>query len=210
MMAAGNAGSDGRPAEAVTPGGGGRARKVVPGATIPARRLVAVDGRPVDLPDPERLVHLQLRRFAGCPVCDLHLRSVVRRHDDIVAAGIREVVVFHSPAEELRRYVADLPFAVLADPDKDLYVELGAESGYRAVVDPRAWPAIVRGVVRSTWAVLRRRGRAPSLVPHGGRYGLPADFLISADGVVLACRYGEHAADQWSVDEVLTLAFQDG
>jgi hypothetical protein len=181
-----------------------------PGSTFPARQLVAVDGRPVDLPDPARLVHLQLRRFAGCPVCDLHLRSVVRRHDDIVAAGIREVVVFHSPADELATYVADLPFAVLADPDKDLYVELGAESGYRSIADPRAWPAIVRGVLRSTWAVLRRRGRAPSLVPHGGRYGLPAELLVSPDGTVLACRYGEHAADQWSVDELLAAARRSG
>jgi hypothetical protein len=35
---------------------------------------------------------------------------------------------------------------------------------------------------------------------------LPADFLISRDGRVLARKYGAHAYDQWSVDELLTLA----
>jgi hypothetical protein len=35
---------------------------------------------------------------------------------------------------------------------------------------------------------------------------MPADFLIGADGAVVARKYGEHADDQWSVDELLRLA----
>jgi len=35
---------------------------------------------------------------------------------------------------------------------------------------------------------------------------LPADFLIARDGRVLACKYGTHAVDHWSVDEVVALA----
>jgi hypothetical protein len=38
------------------------------------------------------------------------------------------------------------------------------------------------------------------------RLGLPADFLVAADGHVLACKYGVHAYDQWSVDDLLQLA----
>jgi hypothetical protein len=36
--------------------------------------------------------------------------------------------------------------------------------------------------------------------------GLPADFLIGSDGRVLAAKFGRHADDQWSVDELLDLA----
>jgi hypothetical protein len=36
--------------------------------------------------------------------------------------------------------------------------------------------------------------------------GLPADFLIEPGGRVIAAKYGRHAGDQWSVDEVLALA----
>jgi hypothetical protein len=158
------------------------------------------------MPDPDRLVHLQFRRFAGCPVCNLHLRSFVRRHEEIEAAGIREVVVFHSPADELRQHTADLPFAVVADPDKRLYVEFGVESAPRALLDPRVWGPIVRAVLRSSWAILRGRERGPASRPHGGRFGLPADFLIAPDGSVLAAKYGEHAYDQWEVGELLELA----
>ena len=38
---------------------------------IPARTLTALSGAPVPVPDPDCLIHLQFRRFAGCPVCNL-------------------------------------------------------------------------------------------------------------------------------------------
>ncbi|WP_219470376.1 peroxiredoxin-like family protein [Nonomuraea rhizosphaerae] len=174
--------------------------------TVDPRELTAVSGRPVAVPDPHRLVHLQFRRFAGCPVCNLHLRSVVRRHEEIEAAGVREVVVFHSPAAELAEHVSDLPFEVIADPDKRLYAEFGVESAARSLADPRVWGTIVRAVAVSAWSLLRGRGRGPALKPHGGRFGLPGDFLIAPAGRVVAAKYGEHAYDQWSVDELLTLA----
>ena len=181
-------------------------RRVEVGSRITARELATVGGESAPLPDPDQLVHLQLRRFAGCPVCNLHLQSIARRHDEIEQAGVREVVVFHSSVDDLRPHVADLPFPVVPDPDKALYRELGVESSPRALLDPRAWPSIVRGIAASTWLILRRRGRAPSLDPEGGRFGLPADLLVAPDGRVLAVKYGVHAADQWSVDELLDLA----
>ena len=180
-------------------------RRIEAGAVILPRILHALTG-PVAIPDPTHLVHLQLRRFAGCPVCNLHLASIVRRHDEIAAAGVREVVVFHSSEADLRPYAARLPFAVIPDPDKQLYAELGAESSLRAILDPRAWPAILLGVARSLWRTLNRIERAPGLVPDGGRWGLPADFLIDRGGRVVACKYGAHADDQWSIDEILAHA----
>lgn len=168
---------------------------------IAAREWEAVLGGTVRVPDPERLVHLQFRRFAGCPVCNLHLRSVVQRHDEIAARGIAEVVVFHSSPEELRPHVADFPFAVVGDPEKRLYVEFGVEAAPRALLDPRAWGPIVRGVVRDLGPALR--GRRPLPTSAGGRLGLPADFLIAPDGSVVAEKRGDHAFDQWSVDELL-------
>jgi hypothetical protein len=32
-----------------------------------------------DRPDSHHLIHLQFRRYAGCPICNLHLRSFVER-----------------------------------------------------------------------------------------------------------------------------------
>lgn len=168
---------------------------------VPGRELLAISGERVQVPDDHLLVHLQFRRFAGCPFCNLHLHSVAERAGEIASAGIREVVVFHSTASSLLEHQeGDLPFPIIADPDKGLYREFGVESSPAAVLRPRAWPAAVRG--------LRAKRRKLSLDLHGGPFGLPADFLIAADGRVLAGTYGQHAYDQWSVDELLDLARQ--
>lgn len=179
------------------------ATRIQVGAVFAPRTLTAVDGTQQRVPAADGLTHLQLRRFAGCPVCNLHLQSIAGRHAAIEAAGVTEQVVFHSSDQELRPQVRDLPFAVFGDPQKRLYVEVGAESSVRAMADPRAWPAIVRGLVRSTALILRRRGKAPKLFPHGRRWGLPVDVLLAPSGEVLAVHHGAHADDQWSVDELL-------
>ncbi|HEY7593709.1 MAG TPA: peroxiredoxin-like family protein [Actinophytocola sp.] len=167
--------------------------------------LTNIHGETVPVPDPERLVHLQFRRFAGCPVCNLHLRSVVLRHDEIRAAAVREVVVFHSPAAELREHAADLPFDVIADPDKVLYKRYGVAASLRSLLDPRVWPTILRAVAVALPPVLRGKKPAPAARPAGGRLGLPGDFLIAPDGRTIARKLGRHAGDQWSVDELLAL-----
>ncbi|MCX0271745.1 AhpC/TSA family protein [Nocardia zapadnayensis] len=180
---------------------------MAPPDPVPARTLTTVTGATAPVPHSRDLVHLQFRRFAGCPVCNLHLRSIVTRLSDIRAGGIREVVVFHSTATELLKYTADLPLDVIADPGRALYREFGVESGGRALLDPRGWPAIARAVGTEIAATGRRGNRpAPPSHPEGGRLGLPADFLIAPDGAVLAAKYGVHVDDQWSVDELLAVA----
>ncbi|HYQ62407.1 peroxiredoxin-like family protein [Actinophytocola sp.] len=173
---------------------------------VPARQLVDVHGATVRLPDPDRLVHMQFRRFAGCPVCNLHLRSFVARHAEVQAAGVHEVVLFHTNTAALLPHVADLPFDVVADPAKDLYREFGVESSPRSLLHPKAWPWIVRAIAAGLPDVLHERRPTPPRKPEGGRLGLPADFLIAPDGRVLASHHGTHVYDQWSVDDLLNLS----
>jgi hypothetical protein len=179
--------------------------RIQTGAVLEPQNVSDIHGGRFRIPDPRLLTHLQFRRFAGCPVCDLHLHSIVGRHQEITGAGIREVVVFHSSVADLLPYAADLPFAVIADPAKRLYSAFGVERGPRALLDQGAWLPVIRGVLRSIGLVLRGKQPIPPLNPEGGSLGLPADFLIATDGRVLACKYGSHAFDQWSVDEILTL-----
>jgi peroxiredoxin len=134
--------------------------------------LLTILGEPVQIPEPERLVHLQFRRYAGCPICNMHLRSVSQRHEEILAAGIREVVVFHSSAETMLEFQGELPFAVIADPAKKLYAEFGVESSLKAVLNP---PAPLAGF-RARSVVHSVRG----VMGIGEKHlGLPADFLIA-------------------------------
>ena len=174
------------------------------GDVVSRHELVTIHGKPVHVPDPEHLVHLQFRRYAGCPVCNLHMRTVAARHDEILAAGVREVVVFYSDAETMLGFQGALPFATIADPEKKLYAEFGvATMRYTGAFKPRSWRAAARGVAN-----------APSLRGIGSKgrsyLGLPADFLIGTDGTILAASYGRYTDDHWSVDEVLALTQGEG
>ena len=174
------------------------------GDAFPALELTAASGQLVTVPDPAGdHVHLQLRRFAGCPICNLHLRSIVARHDEIHSAGIREVVVFHSTAAELAKHEADLPFPLIADPERVLYRRLGVERGPGSLLSPRALRAALAGQAAALTNHSTKSGPLGPVKPTGGRLGLPAEFLIAPDGRITALNYGRHAYDQWTVDELL-------
>ena len=174
------------------------------GDAFPTLELAAPSGQRVTIPNPDGdYVHLQLRRFAGCPICNLHLRSIVTRHDEIRSHGIREVVVFHSTAAELTKFEAELPFPLIADPERELYRRLGVERGPSSLVSMRALRAAIAGEAAALRHQSTMRGALGPVKPTGGRLGLPADFLIAPDGRIAALKYGQHAYDQWTVDELL-------
>jgi hypothetical protein len=100
-----------------------------------------------------------------------------------------------------------MPFPVIGDPDKTLYRRFGVEASAKAVLNPRAWRALPVGWRHVIANAVSHHRRVPlPLGPTNGNLGLPADLLITADGSVAAVKYGVHAYDQWSVDELLDLA----
>jgi len=172
--------------------------KMHAGDVLQPMHLTNIQGKDIVIPNSgTKWVHLQFRRFAGCPICNLHMHAILKRYPDITAAGIQEVVVFHSPKESLLPYQGKFPFDVIGDPEKQLYAQFGVEQSIFAILDVRAWPAIVKGIMEKD---------KPHGEPEGGALGLPADFLIAPDGKIRAAHYGVHSFDQWSVDELLQLA----
>src|SRR5436309_2578638 len=109
--------------------------KLKPGDTVPARTLESVTGERIRVPDPHRLIHLQLRRFVDCPICNTHIAELRRRARAIETAGIREVIVFHSSADSIRSYQKDVPFLLVGDPKKTLYKEfsVGTSLGFMSL-----------------------------------------------------------------------------
>ena len=172
--------------------------KFKPGDIFPATTLESVTGEPIELPDPNRLVHLQLRRFVDCPICNTHIGELHKRAREIEAAGVKEVIVFHSSPKSIRSYQKDLPFALVGDPKKALYKALGVEASL-AFLSPKSLGAAMRGVAHGHFG----------LRLAGGPFGLPGEFLIAPSGQIKAAKYGTHAYDQWSVDELITLAKSD-
>lgn len=168
------------------------------GDTIPPVSVTTIHEEDLALPDADAaFVHLQFRRFAGCPVCNYHLHNLGKRAAEIRDAGIREVVVFHASREEMLKHQAQLPFDCISDPGKELYKKFGVETSVFSLLHPAVLWAGLRGALM-TGKFFNKH--------ENGIFGLPADFLIGPDGKVLAAHYGSNAYDNWDADRLLYLA----
>ena len=180
--------------------------RLLKGTRAPHFEGLAVSGRVIRLEAMSHPIrHLQFHRFAGCPVCNLAVQAYLRSQADLQAVGVETILFFHSPVEELRRHLAGtkLPFEVVGDPKRIVYQRYGVERRRRGILSgafmAQALRGMAAGFISKPWGQV------------GGITGLPADFLIDADGVIRLARYGRHAADGLSVDALLeTVGRLDG
>jgi peroxiredoxin len=173
--------------------------KINLGAFIVPHKLETISATHVDVPAVQHITHIQFRRFASCPICNLHIHSFIDRHLELVAAGVQEIAVFHSSAEQMLEIGSEVPFAMISDPTKKLYKSFGVESSVLSIINPAAWASGVTGLIKFKQLPFEK---------GQGLFGLPADFLVAKTGEVLAVKYGTHADDHWEVDDVLRLARQ--
>ena len=111
-------------------------KKIIAGDIIGYRVLDTIQSSQTTLPHPTQLAHLQFGRFAGCPMCNLHLHSFIQRRDELAALGIQEIAVFHSSKKSMLEHHTSAPFALVADPGKSLYAKFGVEASIRSVLHP--------------------------------------------------------------------------
>jgi peroxiredoxin Q/BCP len=150
-----------------------------------------------------RNVLLKFYRFASCPICNLHVRELVTRSNELSAAGLTTVLFYHSPAPLIERKVrSKVPFDLASDPAKVIFREYRVESSWRAMLSIRVWRKYMRAMIAGF--ITRPVGH------EGGMTGHPADFLIDAEGIVRYAHYGTDYADSLSADEALKAASELG
>jgi len=132
-----------------------------PGDSISPRVVTSISGAEIPLPDPDRLTHLQFRRFAGCPICNVHLRTFILRADGLAMCGLAGVFAGALSWECPRAYSV-----VVITTAPDPLLRRGSAPGNRRGCirgaggrrGKRPWVREIRGVRRCLrWA--RRAGR---------------------------------------------------
>jgi peroxiredoxin len=126
----------------------------------------------------------------------MHLARFRARADDLRKAGVKVVIVFHSPLIDVEELRGDLPFALVADPARRYYRAFGVGRSPRALLNPQAFASLRREA---------REGRRAERI-HGGVWGLPAEFVVDPAGRIVAAHRGRHADDTLGVEDVLRLA----
>jgi peroxiredoxin len=130
----------------------------------------------------------------------VHVAEYIRRYDELAAAGLRHVAVFHSRLDEMEEHLAGakLPFDVLADPERRAFEAYEVERSWAGIMSPRFMAKAMRGMMSGYLA--------NPLGQTGGMIGLPASFLLDGAGMIRAAHYGAHAGDSWDVDTALAKA----
>ncbi len=166
--------------------------------TIDAFSLTDINGKIVKIPQANKIVHLQFRRFSGCPFCSVHIGQLKKRKAEIDNSGAVEIILFYSEDKYIKDNLSGMPFTLVGDPKRVWYNKFGVERSIKAVINPFAWPYGMKGFVLKI-------GRILHMLPRKGEslVGLPAEFLIDSNGVLIEVKYGAHAYDQWTVDELL-------
>lgn len=130
------------------------------------------------------------------------MRQFAARHQEFLDAGVEIVRVFPSPLEAMTPYAEGslrAPFPVLCDPQRRGFRAFGVEASWRGLLSREGWRrslAASKQVDKPKWSDMFRDGIR----------GLPADFLIGADGRIVRAHYGEHFADGLTPDQAMAWA----
>ena len=168
------------------------------GTPAPAFRGTTWDGQPVALSDYQgKKLWLAFFRYASCPLCNVRVRAIYRRVEELRAAGVAVVAVFQSPGEKVREYVLEgdePPMPIIADPEMVLYEQYALERSVLGFLAPRNIGSFFES----------RKLDVGGLSPDGPLDRIPGDFLIGPDGTLVDVFYGSAISDHIPFERVDT------
>jgi thioredoxin-dependent peroxiredoxin len=138
---------------------------------------------------------LSFFRFASCPFCNMRIRELARRYDDL-SDQFSIVAVFDSSLPDLIKNMEghNAPFPILADESNHYYREYGIEHS--------VW-GMIKGLVTRFPTFLK--GVFSGYIPNIFRADLttiPADFLIDKSGTIKVVYYGKDEGDHLPFEQV--------
>lgn len=141
--------------------------------------LTALEGRPI---------WLAFYRYAGCPLCNLHLYEASLQLDTMPRTDLAMIAVFESSHEQfgnIPHWVCSVPLTLVSDPKKKLYETFGVDARLSAVFQPT--------VVSSLFRAFRKGFKQGAITGELGQ--VPGHFLIDETGTIEQTYYGRHIDD---------------
>ncbi len=165
------------------------------GDRAPAAVLEALDGSRLDCSRPGGPVVVSFTRYAGCPVCQLHVARIAAAMPEFRARSCGVWMVFQSTPARLQAAMAEWQpgFAAVADPTARLYDAFGAAASLAGYVHPRSLLALGRATVAG-----KRHGRF-----EGRETQMPADFVLDHAGGIILAHQGRDVGDDTPVAALL-------
>lgn len=169
--------------------------KLQTGNPAPVLQTQDVFGNFVDLSALHgRKVMLSFYRYASCPVCNLRMHELIQSYPQFKQQNLELIAVFQSSVAAITSTVGrqDAPFAIIPDPELELYKRFGVESRWRGLLSLR----VIRAAFRAF-----AEGFLPGAI-NGPVHRVPADFLIDEDGRIAVAYYGKTIDDHLSLESI--------
>ena len=173
-------------------------RELRVGNPAPTFDATTLDGSRSRRPRDGAWTLLSFLRYASCPMCNLRARELRSSHEAFAAANVDWFTVFHSPEHRLRGHMPRDGWPhVIADPDMRIYA---------LYLTKRSWVGLLKSLLAPSF--YWRFARTVALGYWGGMidrsiHTMPADFLVSPDGILRLVHYGVHIGDHLSVASIL-------
>jgi peroxiredoxin len=157
------------------------------GDRAPTVVMEALDGTRLDCSRPGGPVVVSFTRYAGCPVCQLHVGRVAAAMPEFRARSCGVWMVFQSTPERLQEAMAlwQPGFAAVADPAARWYDAFGVAPSLAGYVHPRSLLALARATLAG-----KRHGQF-----EGRETQMPADFVLDRAGRIAFAHYGRDVGD---------------
>lgn len=142
-----------------------------------------------------------LRHF-GCPMCKAFVAQLREVYPELQSLGVEIATMTMGRPDMTREFCRqqDIPFACLADPERQVYQAYGLIDSLIGATHPTTWLSYARSVLR---------GHLPAPMPLGTPHGqLSGAFLIDQQGVVRFAHRNQTAADNPSNEQLLAAVHQ--
>ena len=164
----------------------------------PDINTTSISGRPVVL---ESLrgskVLIKFHRFSGCPVARHQIDDLLEHQGELDAANVKTIVFLHSTAAKVSPNFQEVPgLHIVADPGKTYYRKYQSRFSWAKLFSARSWVA--------TFAAFGHRYLPQPTRFGGGIVGVPSDFIVDENGIVVDLHYGKHFGDSWTAADVLS------
>jgi peroxiredoxin len=169
--------------------------KLKVGQKIPDFKLVSISGKEFSASSMYGSRYmLSFYRYASCPFCNLRISFLTELHKEL---GLNDqfLAVFQSDQKDMEKYVLKqaIEFPMFSDFKKVYYRKFGVE---------KSALAYIRGALNISDMLKAYKKGFKISKSQGDKTTIPADFIVSEDGIILEAFYGKDISDHLDIELV--------
>ena len=164
----------------------------------PEISATSINNQPISLSAFEgKKVLIKFHRFSGCPVAQWQIHELIKKQNELNAAGIETIVFMHSSLKKILSNFKEVPgLHIISDRKKIFYQLFHSQFSWKTLFSLASWHITFASIFHGYFPQFNKF--------EGGIIGIPSDFFLDEQRRIVDLNYGKHLGDSWTVSEVLS------